>query len=391
LLRSALPIATSSMRRFFQLSAVVLTVCCVFSAPLSHAGTHSIGTASGNVITCPPGVSGTGGQCYRVTISGCPGTSPFFAGAKLNTSSGTVKGAVLLTTGLGGNDWYETSFSTPNECSGHCGLQAIRDLNAAGYHAIQTNFSDPNISSTEPAGWATDSINGSDGPLALACRYATFAHWAWASILHSSNAHPVCATGNSGGSAAIAYSLTHYALGSLSGPGPTFRMVELTSGPPLSRLDHGCLGSNAPKPNVSCPNTVPPTQISENIGKVNAEAFIDPAYDGDVDSCPDANHCAIGSTDICGNSIVTGGPPDSKLLDDSILSNIDPPSLSYTTNVNFVFADQDGSSAVPLGEEFYRAVTSTKTYKCVSGPKHNLPAYAAGEAQILNDITTKCK
>jgi hypothetical protein len=325
-----------------------------------------------------------------VTISGCPGTSPFFAGAKLNTSSGTAKGAVLLTTGLGGNDWYETSFSTAGECSGHCGLQAIRDLNAAGYYTIQSNFSDPNDPSTEPAGWATDSVNGFDGPLALACRYATFAHWAWTSILHGSTAHPVCATGNSGGSAAIAYSLTHYALGSLSGPGPTFRMVELTSGPPLSRIDRGCLGSNAPKPTVSCPST-PPTQITENIGKVNAEAFVDPAYDGDVDSCPDANHCQIDSTDFCGSSIVTGGPPDARLLNDSILSDIDLPSLNYSTNASFVFADHDLSSAVPQGEEFYRAVTSAKTYACVVGPKHNLPAYAAGESQIVADITAKCK
>jgi hypothetical protein len=164
-------------------------------------------------------------------------------------------------------------------------------------------------------------------------------------------------------------------------------MVELTSGPPLSRLDHGCLGKNSPRPTVTCPSGA---VISENITVQDAETFVDPSYDGDYD-CTSPTSCHPDSTDICGSSIRTGGPTDPRLLHDSILSDTDPPILSYSTNVNVVFGDQDLTAAVPLGLEWFNAIASQKSQACVPGAHHSLPGYTAGEQQTIADLKNLCK
>ncbi len=381
----------TTLLRFAQLAvtAIALVGLSVLFAQPAHA-TDPIGTASGNQITCPPG-GAPNGTCFRVTISGCAGGT-FIAGAKLNTSTaGNPIGAVMLTTGGGGNSWYEAGFQLAGNCSGNCGKQAILDLNAAKYNTIQTNFSDPNNPAPEFDGWLTGSTTSQSGPRLLACRYATMAHWIWTALLKSDTIRPVCATANSAGSAAIAYSLSQYQLGSASGPGPAFRMVELTSGPPLSRLDHGCLPKRlAPAPQVQCPLTNPLTTISEFIGMSDAENFIDPSYDGDLD-CPNGTCNPDGQFDYCGNSINAGSTTGTPLLHDSILSDTDPPILSFSTKVNVVFGAQDLSASVPLGQEWYDVVTTTKAQSCVAVAKHNLPAYTQGEQQIVADIKSLCK
>jgi len=347
-----------------------------------------IGKASATTIACPAG-GAANGECYRVTITKCPGAPSFYAGVKLDRAAGPPVGAVLLTTGGGGNFWYDndTNFEIPGNCGGNCGLKAIQDLNVAGYIAIQTNFSDPDNPTGEFAGWLTGSTTASYGPRQLACRYATLANWVWTSLLHRETAMPVCATGNSGGSAAIAYGLSQYGLGSITGPGPEFKMVELTSGPPLARLDHGCLGKSSPKPTVSCPSGA---VLTENLGVIDAEKYVDPSYDGDYD-CTSLTSCKPDATDICGNSILSGGPANPELLHDSILSDTDPPVLSFTTNVNVLFGDQDLTAAVPLGLEWFDAITSQKSQACVAGAHHSLPGYTGGEEQTIVDLKSLCK
>lgn len=365
----------------------LVALSLIWSIPVLAA--DPIGKASASAIACPSG-GAANGRCYRLTISGCSGPGSFYAGVKLNRAkAGAPIGAVLLTTGGGGNTWYDNdpNFEIAGNCGGNCGLQAILDLNAAGYEAIQTNFSDPNDPTTEFAGWLTGSTRASNGPLELACRYATLANWAWTALLDHDADLPVCATGNSAGSAAIAYALSQYGLGTPSGPGPDFKMVELTSGPPLSRLDHACLGKNSPKVAVTCPSG---TVISENIGVQDAESYIDPSYDGDYD-CSSSTSCQPDATDVCGNSIRSGGPANPRLLHDSILSDTDPPLLSYSTNVNILFGDQDLTAAVPLGLEWFNAVASQKSQSCVAGAAHSLPGYTVGEQQTIADLKSLCK
>jgi hypothetical protein len=355
---------------------------------VSARATDPIGTASAITISCPPG-GAANGKCARVKISGCAGGT-FYADAKLNKPTCTPIGAVILTTGGGGNAWYDTAFQLANNCpSGNCGKQAILDLNAAGYDTIQTNFSDTNNQGADFDGWLTGLTTTQIGPRELACRYATIANWVWTAVLQKSST-PVCATGNSAGSAAIAYSISQYGLGTSPSTNVVFKMVELTSGPPLSRLDHGCLPQSvAAAPQVQCPMTNPPTTITEAIGMSDAEKFVDPSYDGDLDcgtSCsPD------GQFDYCGNSINAGSTTGTPLLHDSILSDTDPPTLNYSTNVKVVFGSADLTAAVPLGQEWLDAVTSTKSQGCVQGATHPLPEWQQGEQRIVTDIKSLCK
>jgi len=69
----------------------------------------------------------------------------------------------------------------------------------------------------------------------------TLAQWVYQNIHHSNTSAPFCATGNSAGSAAITHSVAHYGLDSI------FAFIEPTSGPPLARLDYGCVGNQSQK------------------------------------------------------------------------------------------------------------------------------------------------
>src|SRR5271169_1243746 len=238
-----------------------------------------IGSASVTRLSSCPAGGLPGGTCYKVTISDCTeNAGDFVASIKLNeTPNGQdPQGIVFFTTGGGGNYYYDDDasfFQGDLRCNpdGNCGLYAVQAVNGANYETIQTNFSDPDNSGSEPVGWLTGPAR--DGPRALACRYATLVHAVWADILGQSASRPICATGNSAGSSAVAYGLTQYGLGSSFGPGPVISMVEATSGPPMGRIDLGCLRT-PPNMTVTCPDGA---LLSDGYGVPTALDFIDPA------------------------------------------------------------------------------------------------------------------
>jgi hypothetical protein len=361
----------------------------VWGVPLlgySALAEDRIGAATLTKLSSCPAGGLANGTCYKVTISNCPETTGnFVAAIKVNAPPNGQKplGAVLFTTGGAGNGYYDGTSGTPDtrdtrcNAQGNCGLLAVQTVNNAGYETIQTNFSDPLDSATEPVGWLTGPA--ADGPRALACRYATLVHAVWTNILRSSTTRPVCATGNSAGSAVIAYSLTQYGLGSLSGPGPLLSMVEATSGPPMARIDHGCQ-KTPPTMTVTCPSG---SVLSEGYGVATASEFIDPAYDGDQDTSSDPE-------DLCTQQIQNGGNRP-LFLHDSVVSN-DFAAPNYPrTFVNVVFGDQDLSSAVPQGLEWYNAITSQKAQACVAGAPHTLPGTYEGATQVANDLISFCR
>jgi hypothetical protein len=284
-----------------------------------------------------------------------------------------LKGTVFFTTGGGGNAFYDydASFLGDSRCSSsNCGLMVVQSINAANYRTVQFDFSDPENSIQEPAGWLTGPAT--DGPRALACRYATLVHAVWSMLLNSDTVHPVCATGNSGGGALVAYAVTQYGMGNSSGPGPMFTLAEPTSGPPYARIDQGCAGAAAPIMSVSCPSKA---QLSEDYGLATASDFIDPAY----------------TTDVCSADINSNGKsPYTSFHHDSILSD-DFPAPNYKTVVRSVFGSADMTAAVPLGLKWYNAVTSKKSGACVAGAPHDLPSNFNGAATIVSDVTSLCK
>jgi hypothetical protein len=74
----------------------------------------------------------------------------------------------------------------------------------------------------------------SSGILAAACRPATALQWVFDSIHGKDRTHAFCATGHSGGSGQISYSLAHY------GRGDILDYAALSAGPPFGRIDYGC-------------------------------------------------------------------------------------------------------------------------------------------------------
>jgi hypothetical protein len=339
------------------------------------AAKNSIGKASLSQRECQE-TGLANGSCYRVLVSGCAqATRDFAAVVKINEAPNPsqLQGTVFFTTGGDGNAFYDYDqdfIGDPNCSSSNCGMMVVQSINAANYRTVQINFMDPEGVINEPDGWLTGPA--SDGPRALACRYATVVHAVWSILLQKDVAQPVCATGNSGGGALIAYAITQYNMGNSSGPGPMFALAEVTSGPPYGRIDHGCSGSSAPNLSVACPAG---DIISENYGLDTAESFVDPAYP-----------TAVCSADINSN----GKDVDRYFYHDSVLSN-DFPAPAYRTIVRALFGSEDLSSAVPLGIEWYDAITSVKSAACISGAPHELPENFAGATAIVNDITAYCK
>lgn len=349
---------------------------------------------------CPSGGL-SGGTCWDVNIWNCPQTgdtqsNPYRASVKVNASP-TPVGFVFFTTGGGGTAYYDnfSSFlsTTDTSCPPqgnkfNCGLYAVQTVHNASFTTIQTNFSDPSGVATQAAGWLTGPASGStDGPRPMACRYATLVNAVWTSpIINNATQKPICATGNSAGSSAAAYALTQYGM-STSSPGPLLSLVEATSGPPMGRIDHGCSHSPQCFP-VNCGSTpkCPSGQLKEGYGVGTALMFIDPAYDGDTETTLD-------SADICSQEIQNNITHDPLFHHDSVLSDDFPAPNFPHTYVNFVFGAADGSSAVPLGTEWYNAITSAKPAApvCVSGAPHQLPGTFAGASQVASDINGKCK
>jgi hypothetical protein len=336
---------------------------------------NSLGTATLTLDTCQD----TGlpnGTCYRAVISDCPeSTGEFAVAVKINEAPNPnlLKGTVFFTTGGGGELFYDydPSYLGSAKCpDSNCGLMVVQSINSANFRTVQTNFEDPANIIQEPAGWLTGP--SADGPRSLACRYATLVHAVWTILLQSDTSHPVCATGNSGGGAAIAYAITQYGMGNNSGPGPFFTMVEPTSGPPYGRIDHGCEGSAAPVEIVSCPTG---DRISENYGIETALEFVDPAY----------------SSDSCVRDIESNGRDGNpNFHHDSVLSD-DFSAPSYKTFVRVLYGSEDLSEAVPLGFEWYNAIKSSKTVACIAGAPHELPSNFEAATTIVSDVTTLCK
>jgi len=359
-------------------ASVVAAFAVAFFIPATvtpaHASQNTLVTATISQSTCPA-AGLADGTCYRVVIADCPeATADFAAAIKINEppTLTLLKGTVFFTTGGGGAEYYDDDgdYKGDSSCTeSNCGLMVVQSINTANYRTVQVNFVDPDNLIQEPSGWLTGPAT--DGPRALACRYATLVHAVWTIILKR-DTHPVCATGNSGGGALIAYAITQYGMGSPSGPGPMFTLAEPTSGPPYGRIDHGCAGAAAPVVSASCPQGA---RISENYGLGTAADYVDPAYPS-----------AVCTADI--NS--DGKDPYADFVHDSNLSD-DYPKPSFKTTVRVLFGSEDLGPAVPLGTIWYNAITSSKSAACITGAPHELPENYDGATTIVNDVTTLCQ
>jgi hypothetical protein len=324
------------------------------TAAVTLTPTDPLGSATSQVLnSCPPVAGVTAGTCYSLVLS-CPGIADLNGYLWVNTPSGTPVGTVLLTSGGTSVDLY----ADPNAFA-H-GADVVNGLLAAGYVTVQTSFGGV-FNSNQTHGWEA----GPGGIRRVACRYATLAKWVHDNPNITPSGKPVCATGNSAGSALIGYALAHYSGDSI------FTMVEPTSGPPYSRLDSAC---ECNQPNLPDP-CVSGQELTQCVSQGDAQNFIDPAY----------------SSPICSQAVLSHSTAHSaQFLSDSIVSP--EASMNYSnTSVHFVWGGLDLSSAPVMGQEWLQPITSPKFAACVADAPHSVPDVLDGAGKIVNDIVASCK
>ena len=351
------------------------------SATLTVVKNDPLGTVSQSTqLACPAGGLG-GGTCYKLTVS-CDAISDWNVYLKVNQPTGTPLGTVILGTGSGGTSLYDndSSFMAGSFNGGQTVVGDLLDPGAGmpGYTTVQISFGAPfDITSGVTNGW----LQGPGGVRRLACRYATAADWVYKNIHNSNTAAPYCATGNSGGSGAIGYAVSEYALA------PEFSLIELTSGPVMTLLNQGCNLCSQYSGADPCPNTPPqPMCYTASGGTGSTAAIIDTAYQVAGQTTPI----------ICTDGVNGNNSNFSRFLSDSILDDpgVSPalPIADPPTTVNLLFGETDGSNAVPQGFYWRNNVGPTPPLPmCVPATPHAIPSTSAGANQIVSDIQSLCK
>ena len=318
-------------------------------------GTLAVGTSTVTALDpsmCGPASAVPTSHCYRISVT-CPGIAPMDALVKVSDPAGTAKGTIVFGSGGGGEPLYE-----------QFGAEAVNGvlspLLSQGYRLVQRSW-------TAGSGWLT----GPGGTLRLACRYATLLDRI-ATDIHTGGAF--CATGNSGGSAEVSYAMAHYGMG---------RLLDLavpTSGPPMGRIDYGCLGTaqvpgwatqcaalNVCGGTAACQYFVPPPGGAPGGGS----AVIDGTYGGGTD-CQTRNSARAQTW-----------------LGDSVASA--DAQLSYPqTAMRFIYGGSDCSEAVTLGRLYADAVKSDSAIVVVPGAPHAIPSDAAGAQAVFDALSSQC-
>ncbi len=342
------------------------------SATITIQQNDPLGTVSSS--SPLPSCSGSvpNASCYSLAVS-CPGMSDLSVYLKVNNPSGAAIGTVLFGVGTGGSGLYDD----PNSGGYAYGSNIVQSLLLAGYNTVQVSFGAP-FNSNQPNGW----LQGPGGVRRAACRYATVADWVYnhPGVINSSatlgTSAPMCATGNSGGSAAIAYAVYEYGLNT------EFAMVEPTSGPVMSRIDQGCSPCSSSVLGPVCgPNNTHPEMCYEAADA----AIIDEAYSSSQSQNPPPGPC---TNALNGNPAANASQ---QFLSDSILWDGTNPVQIPHTAMKQLLGDADTSNAVPQAEVWQGLISPTPVQACLAGVPHDLPSFQSGANQIVSDITAACK
>jgi hypothetical protein len=342
------------------------------SANLTVQQSDPIGTvSSSSQISCPGGGVTDGTEtCYSLPVA-CDGVATETVYLKVNVPS-SPKGTVMFLVGSGGSGLYDDPIS-----SGFAfGTTTVQNVFDAGFDTVQVSFGAPFVT-TAANGW----LQGPGGVRRLACRYSTIADWVYKNPktinpanTSAANSAPMCATGNSAGSSAIAYAVSEYGLNS------EFAMIEPTSGPVTTRIDQGCnVCSAASGPAGPCAASgAPPVPMCYSSFDA---AIIDAAYQ--------PTQSAACSSQLSG----TSNSNSNMFLSDSILfdpSNSVPLPLPNLT-VDMLFGGMDNSNAVPQGGTWELAVRTTiPKESCVADAPHAIPNVLDGAQQIATAIINDC-
>jgi hypothetical protein len=184
----------------------------------------------------------------------------------------------------------------------------LRELREAGFRTVEVQWQE---------GWTIGSSEN-EGQARLACRPATVMRYVYDELHAADPALGFCATGNSGGAAQIAYALSQYGLGDI------VSLAVPTGGPPMTRIDLGCIRDH--------PANQPLWFVEANLARID-EGYGYPA------GVP--GPCAAGAESFRGRfeeASIGVGPWQY---------------LFPRTLVWFLFGESDDSVAVPQGLLFY--------------------------------------
>jgi hypothetical protein len=260
--------------------------------------------------------------------------------------------------GGGGKPWYDTNFTF--------GQLAVDLVAKAGFTTAQINFYDEPVGFPNGgtfAGWLT----GPGGPRALSCRFATVSMWVRDHI-RQANA-PFCHTGNSAGSGAPFYALAYYGFDAY------YNFVELSSGPPFTRIDKGCICNPEEFFQVTCGGT----RLQSECYRVDGTMFVDPAYDP--------------LTHICTDAMDSGNTENKQLFIHDSLDSFDAVKAYPNVKIHFVFGALDTGSAQAQAMEWIPQISGQGpiTFDCVADAPHALPDVQDGAEKIANDIIASCQ
>jgi hypothetical protein len=334
------------MKVQFLVAAFLLTLVAIASSASAQTQPDSLGTIQSSSIACQG--HSNNGVCYQLEVS-CPSLPNYTAYLKLLSPTVAVTGTTVFLTGGGTTDLLELQTYGPI---------VVEQLLSKGYRIAQVTYGAP-FNSSE-LGWETNA--GGAGVRAAACRFATVLQWVHDNIQDAST--PLCAAGNSAGSELIAQSLTHY------GASNILTFAELSSGPPYGQLQYAC-------ENTQPTMTSPCSGLGLGLGVLptTAALFIDPSYPGAWCSSAYNTHSKL---------------HDAQFLNDSVLSP--DATLNYpTTFVNFVFGDQDTTSAIRQGFLYEAAITSGHAAACLPGVSHEIETSIAGAKRVAADMIAGCK
>jgi hypothetical protein len=285
-------------------------------------------------------------ECLEVDITGCAGIANSSVVLKVTNPAGTPLGTVVLGTGGDGRGFYEGVFQPS------AGPRLIAPLVQMGYRVVQRAWL--------PSGWS----DGPGGAAKLACRPATM----YAAI-HDRFGAPdqaYCVSGNSGGSVEASFALAHYGLEAL------FDLAVPTAGPPMGRIDIGCLGATAePGWDTQCADL-------HVCGPGSAQC----EYTGLGVQLIDSMYASM-------DCMMKDASMEQTWYEDSVVNDLGD--YDYpNTEVRFVYGNMDCSEAVPLGRLYYEEISSAKMIAFVSTAPHAVPADSNGADQILMDILQGC-
>jgi hypothetical protein len=283
---------------------------------------------------CPAGLNfAPGVTCYRATVS-CPNAMDLGLTFGYQAPSGTPRGTIVLYSGGGGTESGSLS---------DYGIYTADYVNA-GFAVIETAWDGP-------PGWE-DTTNGIAGGsvahsiLAAGCRPATFLNY----VFNTPNPFYAsgggrCAQGISGGSGAVAYSLSAYAADAF------LDNVELQSGPVFSDIEQGCEVPAAPDVTVCGGN-----DTWCHLGSLSSWTG-PPSYSG---TALTAVQGFVGDSS-CGGPSPTSSASNSTWKAMSIVNGTSNQNFTYAIPVTAWLCADSSNNSTEQGELFYQQVGATST------------------------------